>query len=797
MGVISLGIVGAWTLRADAAADTCTWTGAVDSSFVDGANWTGCDNGGVPEVGDSLVFPESASNKSILIDGAPVLESMTITGTGYIFNSSGDPLVFDTSGTKITADESATFNTFIEFGSGSLTNSTVRVATGKTLALNVLTVDNGIGDVDFGTSTSGYEGNVTIGILGGSAGQVIASHGTTLTIQISNAVTADTVGAETNGVFVCEVQFCFGVGTNDIYMGGGTVRLNYAGSYTQDVVTSTTTADESRLEGNANVELTGSVSINDNLVLVENGNGYTLTLSGPAISIATGSQLLVQGLSPISSTVDIDNDITGTDDLGLLVSNTTLILSGDSSTYDGGTTLDADAVVNVQHEDALGTGLVTVNDGTTVEFQNLPDPAVVPNDFTLEGTGYYSQGALVQFDEILLRLDGDIELTGDTLIGSESPTSSSSSFVLRGIISGTGNLTFASAENPNNFNLGGTDPNTFDGDVTVTSGYLYLSKQGAIPGDLILAPSGETLSTTINIDSGLSDAVGGGLIGTGITSVYEYFVVTDDETVSGLSMDGPGSIFICSAKTLTVDQDSNTTFAGLFQPEITCVDPDPHEIVKKGVGALTLSADDPTDEDTYLVAQQGDLIVNGDRALTPVDIVGGTLKGSGHVGAVSGIAGHLNAGTSPGCLTIESLYTSADFNFDVEINGSVACSAYDRTEVRGAAALNNSALNVTLGATPPLGSTFTILTASSLTGTFAGLPNGAVFSSGGSAFQITYTSTAVLLTAVDPSFVVPAPVSGILAATGSSQSTLLIASILIVATGWILTQRIHRVRYFG
>jgi hypothetical protein len=54
--------------QASAAADTCTWTGGgtpvVDSTnktitfdIADSANWSGCDNGTVPESGDSLEFP--------------------------------------------------------------------------------------------------------------------------------------------------------------------------------------------------------------------------------------------------------------------------------------------------------------------------------------------------------------------------------------------------------------------------------------------------------------------------------------------------------------------------------------------------------------------------------------------------------------------------------------------------------------------------------------------------------------------------------------------------------------------
>ncbi len=57
---------------ANAAADTCTWVGASGAedtvaktwtfNVTDAANWAGCDNGNVPEAGDSLVFPANLAD---------------------------------------------------------------------------------------------------------------------------------------------------------------------------------------------------------------------------------------------------------------------------------------------------------------------------------------------------------------------------------------------------------------------------------------------------------------------------------------------------------------------------------------------------------------------------------------------------------------------------------------------------------------------------------------------------------------------------------------------------------------
>src|SRR6187402_2016960 len=61
--VATIGLTNVSPLVVSAAADTCTWTGATNGNWSTGTNWTGCDNSGVPENGDTLVFPASAANK--------------------------------------------------------------------------------------------------------------------------------------------------------------------------------------------------------------------------------------------------------------------------------------------------------------------------------------------------------------------------------------------------------------------------------------------------------------------------------------------------------------------------------------------------------------------------------------------------------------------------------------------------------------------------------------------------------------------------------------------------------------
>src|SRR5581483_7652963 len=62
----------------------------------------------------------------------------------------------------------------------------------------------------------------------------------------------------------------------------------------------------------------------------------------------------------------------------------------------------------------------------------------------------------------------------------------------------------------------------------------------------------------------------------------------------------------------------------------------------------------------------------------------------------------------------------------------------------------SATLNVVAPNAITVGTSFTILSAASVTGTFNGLANGTIINVGAQAFQIAYTSTAVTLTAVTP-----------------------------------------------
>jgi len=76
------------------------------------------------------------------------------------------------------------------------------------------------------------------------------------------------------------------------------------------------------------------------------------------------------------------------------------------------------------------------------------------------------------------------------------------------------------------------------------------------------------------------------------------------------------------------------------------------------------------------------------------------------------------------------------------------CSGYDVANVSGIATLGNATLNIVPSYTPNAGQVFTILTASSVVGTYNGLPDNSLITVSGLKFRINYTATNVTLTFV-------------------------------------------------
>ncbi len=158
------------------------------------------------------------------------------------------------------------------------------------------------------------------------------------------------------------------------------------------------------------------------------------------------------------------------------------------------------------------------------------------------------------------------------------------------------------------------------------------------------------------------------------------------------------------------------------------------------------------------------LTVNGTFVST------GTLGGGGElqVGVLSA-AGPIVPGSSPGRLLVDgSLVLQESASLEIEVAGPGAGIGYDTLEVTGAATLAGQLQIDVLTTFAGMGTTsFAILAAGSVTGQFAGLPDGArVDARGrGGSFVVDYTPTAVYLMDYVPA-PVPEPRSWVLLGVG-------------------------------
>ncbi len=164
-------------------------------------------------------------------------------------------------------------------------------------------------------------------------------------------------------------------------------------------------------------------------------------------------------------------------------------------------------------------------------------------------------------------------------------------------------------------------------------------------------------------------------------------------------------------------------------------------LTKSGAGTLTLLGTNMFGSAATVDA--GTLLVDGSIATSVTVNNGGTLGGAGSIANAVTVnsGGTLSPGNPAAILNTGGMNLTAGSTLTIEINGSTAGAQYDQVNVIGDVSLGDATLNVVLGFTPSAGETFTIIEndlADAVTGTFSGLPEGGILTSGTSRFQISY-----------------------------------------------------------
>jgi autotransporter-associated beta strand protein len=300
------------------------------------------------------------------------------------------------------------------------------------------------------------------------------------------------------------------------------------------------------------------------------GTGTTpsLTLNGDltaaAYSQATFHSSLDIILSSGTHTADIDDSASITVDgivsgAGSITKEGAgyLVLTGDN-TFTGGLTLNNGWLL-IGHNNALGTGSLSLNGGTLSPVYTEGDPV----NFTLANT---------------ILMGGDIKLGDcDTYNG----------ITLSGDISGRGT-----------FDIHGYGTVTFSG-----------NNSGWIGGIIVYGDN------VVNLDS--ASALGGGSLE--VATYYNRSVVNINTPITvsslsgGYSNDGASEVHLAANATLTVNQDSDTTYSGTLTGTHT-ESPVTKDggVIKLGSGTLTLAANNSFSGD--LKVQAGTVNLEADYA---------------------------------------------------------------------------------------------------------------------------------------------------------------------------------------
>ncbi len=302
--------------------------------------------------------------------------------------------------------------------------------------------------------------------------------------------------------------------------------------------------------------------------------------------------------------------------------------------------------------------------------------------------------------------------------------------------------------------LAGPGSTAFYGSISGPGGFVCRSDNGVVFNNLnTYGGTTEVQSGALSI--GFSTSLGSGAAGTTVrtgatlivsanVTVAEPLVlegnleIADDANVwSGpITLNGTNATITLYAGTLNV----SGTISGTGSVTIQNLD---------APGALQFSGNNDYSGDTRIAI--GTLIANGQQPSSRIVLAGGTLGGSGRVGTIiSQGGGTVSPGASAGTLTAGNVALTNGVTFIAELNGTTPGIGYDQLFANGTVTLGGS-LALSNNFNPPSGTVFTIINNDGfepVNGTFAGLPEGTIFTNG-SLMRISYvggTGNGVTLT---------------------------------------------------
>ena len=561
IALITLTLVG--SKRVSALDDFCTWTGAGgNANYSNANNWSGCDNGHLPEGGDTIILPSGPTNKTITLDGSVALRNLQVSGDGYLIQpaSLGDVLLIQNS-----ADFSGDNNIVTALTYYISSSDTYLTSSGSGNEFqNVIALQPTAGGTKFNVDVSGDIAIQNISDAGGTyVDSVVKTGGGTVIItggSIVNGFHSDNGLDITAGTWRCNNDRCVGMDTNTVTIeeDGTTpalLELNDANVNIENPISiSSTSGNPVAIRATDDATISGTINISGDSAIANDSSNGSVTLnniiSGTGNVTFTGNSsalvdFVLDGSSPntYDGTMIVDQGFIRFDKNGAVPGG--LTVTAHPSEYSGA--LHGSGITNAISD----TGTVTLtNNGTNVASLDLDGSETIGG---LVGNGAIDE----QTDTLVLNGSGNYEFTGDINVDTITKSGTGTQ-IFNNIDAQTINVTAG-----NLIIKGTTTATTTIGSGSVLKGYGPVGTT-IISGTLApgLSPGTMTVNGNLDLTNGTYQAeLNGTVAGTG----YDQAVVSGTTTLSNTTLSASLGFVPAAGNTFTILRSAviSGTFNGL------------------------------------------------------------------------------------------------------------------------------------------------------------------------------------------------------------------------------------------
>jgi fibronectin-binding autotransporter adhesin len=625
---------------------------------------------------------------------------------------------------------------------GGTSSATVKLVAGTTVTGGTLTTTT------IGSNSGIIEGTGAVTLSGvTNSGKYAVSAGTTTTLA----------GTVANSGSITLSGSTLSMGNSVTLNGAGTVVLsNSAGNLITSATAGLTLTTANVIEGSGTIAKLGIV----------NTGTIAADQSTPLLILPSAAGLNNKGTLSVSAG---DSMKIGTSAGGALLNFSGTTLTG--GTYNISGTLQfgvsgTNVVTDAANIALTGTGAKIIDFGG---LNVLKDMATITSagSFTLSsGAAFATAGNFTNNGQLTVNASSQFSVAG-----SLSNFSSSTKTLTGGTYTAGGKLNFAGANivtDAANITLNGTGEI-----VNSTNGSNGLANLATITAAGSFALGDKANFTTVgNLTANGKLTVSSGSALTIAGTLTNFNKSTDTlaggtYTVGG-TMEFTGANIVNNAANLTISGNAAKILNGTTNGLANFAN-NTGTLIVTGNGSFTTGSATFTNSGKVAVAQGSTLTVGGGNAYnqsagtttvdgtlsgfsTGIKVTGGTILGAGNLNSSvtvggSGTAPTISAGDSgkAGLLTITGNYTQlSSATMSSFIGGTTGGTQYSQLQASGTANLAGT-LTVALasGFHPTVGSSFTVLTAESVTGTFS---NSTIAINGSEHFNVSYTSTGVVLT---------------------------------------------------